>query len=71
MANDSFGGDRTKSNEVPGHNGPASCPSCTSADIVSTAKIPDANSYWRCSNCGEVWNPGRRRMMQPAERWRR
>jgi hypothetical protein len=25
---------------------PLSCPSCTSTSIVSTAKMPDANSYW-------------------------
>jgi predicted Zn finger-like uncharacterized protein len=39
---------------------PASCPKCKSSSIVTTAKIPDADSYWRCTNCGEVWNDSRR-----------
>jgi hypothetical protein len=28
------------------------------------------SSYWRCSPCGEVWNPARR-TNEPAQRWRR
>ena len=36
------------------------CPKCTSADTSSAAKRPTANSYWRCMNCGEVWNPAQR-----------
>jgi predicted Zn finger-like uncharacterized protein len=39
---------------------PASCPACKSSSIVTTAKIPDADSYWRCTSCGEVWNDSRR-----------
>jgi hypothetical protein len=39
---------------------PAACPSCKSPEIATTAKKPDEGSYWRCSVCGEVWNPGRR-----------
>jgi predicted Zn finger-like uncharacterized protein len=39
---------------------PASCPTCRSSSIVTTAKSPDAESYWRCTNCGEVWNDSRR-----------
>ncbi|PYR25300.1 MAG: hypothetical protein DMF98_12700 [Acidobacteria bacterium] len=39
---------------------PASCPACKSSSIVTTAKSPDADSYWRCTMCGEVWNDSRR-----------
>ena len=53
------------------HNGPGSCPTCRSSSIVTTAKIPDADSYWRCTACGEVWNNTRRTTRQPAPRvWR-
>jgi predicted Zn finger-like uncharacterized protein len=38
---------------------PKSCPACQSSSIVTSAKIPDADSYWRCQNCGEVWNASR------------
>lgn len=43
---------------------PGSCPACSSSSIVTTAKIPDADSYWRCTKCGEVWNDGRRQKSQ-------
>jgi predicted Zn finger-like uncharacterized protein len=38
---------------------PASCPFCRSPLIVTTAKVPDDDSYWRCTICGEVWNVSR------------
>lgn len=38
---------------------PGSCPSCRSSDIVTTAKVPDASSYWRCKKCGDIWNSTR------------
>jgi hypothetical protein len=38
---------------------PGTCPSCRSLAIATTAKQPDANSYWRCADRGEVWNQGR------------
>ncbi len=40
-------------------SGPA-CPACRSATVTTTAKHPDADSYWRCERCGEIWNIGRR-----------
>jgi predicted Zn finger-like uncharacterized protein len=50
---------------------PASCPTCRSSAIVTTAKIPDADSYWRCTSCGEVWNDSRRQTPQYGARgWR-
>ena len=38
---------------------PVLCPTCKSTFIVTTAKYPDAESYWRCSECGDVWNAAR------------
>ena len=39
---------------------PEACPACRSTSISTTAKTPDATSYWRCGSCGEIWNAGRR-----------
>lgn len=41
-------------------SGPPACPACQSASVTTTAKNPDASSYWRCERCGEIWNVGRR-----------
>ncbi len=40
---------------------PVKCPSCGSRDVVTTSKVVDASSYWRCGACGEVWNIARLR----------
>lgn len=40
---------------------PARCPSCRSLDLVTTSKVVTADAYWRCCDCGEVWNAGRLR----------
>jgi transposase-like protein len=40
---------------------PARCPVCRSRDITTTSKVVNADSYWRCCACGEVWNDGRQR----------
>ncbi len=39
---------------------PTQCPSCGGHSLVTTAKVPSAESYWRCDGCGEVWNDSRR-----------
>lgn len=39
---------------------PSACPTCRSAAITTTAKTPNADSYWRCDNCGDVWHGLRR-----------
>jgi hypothetical protein len=39
---------------------PTACPVCQSTSITTTARNPDANTYWRCDGCGEVWNSSRR-----------
>jgi predicted Zn finger-like uncharacterized protein len=50
---------------------PALCPACRSSSIVTTEKIPSADSYWRCMTCGEVWNDGRRKTnRQGSPIWR-
>jgi predicted Zn finger-like uncharacterized protein len=46
---------------------PSRCPACQSVSIATTAKVPNASSYWRCENCGEVWNVARRTV--PSDRW--
>jgi predicted Zn finger-like uncharacterized protein len=38
---------------------PAACPACQSLAIVTKAKSPDADTYWRCTSCGELWNASR------------
>ena len=50
---------------------PSQCPACQSSSVTTTAKKPDANSYWRCETCGEVWNVARRRAVRGgAGPWR-
>ena len=39
---------------------PTMCPACRSLSIATTARKPDANAYWRCSGCGEIWNAAER-----------
>jgi transposase-like protein len=48
-----------------GVSSPPKCPSCKSASVTTTAKSPNANSYWRCEQCGEIWNIGRRHEVSP------
>ena len=50
---------------------PSACPACHSSKITTTAKSPDANSYWRCDSCGEIWNVSRRHAVNSgAHTWR-
>ncbi len=50
---------------------PATCPKCDSSSITTTAKDPDSSSYWRCKNCGEIWNGSRSRVGRNGGRaWR-
>jgi transposase-like protein len=49
---------------------PSVCPACASTDLTTTAKTIDASTYWRCSQCGEVWNVARREAGRTAfRRW--
>ena len=53
------------------HLAPATCPMCQSVAVVTKAKSPDADTYWRCTKCGEVWNVLREAAgRQSAGRWR-
>jgi len=39
--------------------------------IVTTVKVPDTDTYWRCATCGEMWNVSRTRNHYLAgRRWR-
>jgi predicted Zn finger-like uncharacterized protein len=50
---------------------PATCPTCRSSAIVTKAKSPDADTYWRCTKCGEIWHASRTvTERQRAYRWR-
>jgi predicted Zn finger-like uncharacterized protein len=40
---------------------PAKCPSCGAREIVTTSKVVDESTYWRCATCGDVWNIARQR----------
>ncbi len=44
------------------------CPSCRSTAIVEAAK-PTANTYCRCTSCGDVWSPSRP-VVPPRHGWR-
>ena len=49
---------------------PAKCPACGSQDLVTTSKVVDESTYWRCASCGEVWNAGRQREASRHVNWR-
>ncbi|MFN7913960.1 MAG: MJ0042-type zinc finger domain-containing protein [Vicinamibacterales bacterium] len=59
--------DTSRSRQVDEAPPPEKCPSCGSASIVTTGKIPTADSYWRCDACGEVWNAARRSSTPPRK----
>lgn len=40
---------------------PARCPACRSQDVKTTSKVASVDNYWRCGDCGEVWNVARHR----------
>lgn len=40
---------------------PTECPFCKSVTISATGQKVTASIYWRCENCGQIWNPGRQR----------
>lgn len=54
----SSGQNRTAADAAPVER-PSHCPSCRSSDVQTTSKLVNAESYWRCCACGEVWNVGR------------
>lgn len=53
------------------HVVPVTCPACQSSAIVTKTNNPDADSYWRCTTCGEIWNASRSETdRHGAPRWR-
>jgi predicted Zn finger-like uncharacterized protein len=60
----------TKSESSASESTPPACPSCRSTDTVTTSASPDADSYWRCTHCGDVWNVARAQTNRyAATRW--
>ena len=47
---------------------PSHCPTCRSREVITTSKVANADSYWRCAACGEVWNAAR---LKAGARYRR
>jgi len=35
------------------------CPFCRSHQVTQSGKVLTTATYWRCLDCGEVWNPAR------------
>jgi transposase-like protein len=35
------------------------CPFCRSGKVTQSGKTPTTSTYWRCLDCGEIWNPAR------------
>jgi hypothetical protein len=40
---------------------PTHCPACRSQKLTTASKVVNAETYWRCEACGEVWNVARQR----------
>ena len=59
--------DLTPRNSGEKLDAPPACPKCRSIDTSSAAKRPTSQSYWRCLDCGEVWNPSL--LTVPGGRW--
>jgi hypothetical protein len=59
--------DLTPANSGTKLDAPPACPKCRSLDTSSAAKQPTSNSYWRCLDCGEVWNPSL--LASGGQRW--
>jgi transposase-like protein len=47
--------------EADAATAPTHCPTCRSQDLKTTSKVINAETYWRCVACGEVWNVARLR----------
>ena len=49
---------------------PTVCPFCSSPSVSTTSKIISASTYWRCTTCGQIWNPARQVAQRPKfNRW--
>jgi transposase-like protein len=46
------------------------CPFCRSNKVTQSGKTVSTETYWRCLDCGEVWNPARdAALRQRRGRW--
>ena len=50
---------------------PDKCPECGSTVVGTVAKEITADTYWRCHQCGNVWNHARNRAVPRSTRWSR
>lgn len=48
---------------------PLQCPFCSSTHLVTTSKLVDDATYWRCQGCGQVWNPSRLVLVSRRRTW--
>ena len=44
---------------APALAGPATCPSCHTADLTITDSAMATGADWRCRRCGQQWDAGR------------
>ncbi len=55
-------GDRVgQPNELDEAETPSRCPACRSQNVKTTNKVTPSEAYWRCGDCGKVWNAPRHR----------
>ena len=50
---------RAASPEPAAFASPTVCPFCRSLKIKTSSVKVDAQAYWRCESCGEMWNGAR------------
>jgi ribosomal protein L37AE/L43A len=48
-----------RNDDTPAAHTPTECPFCQSRSLASTDRKINAESYWRCERCGQIWNPAR------------
>jgi transposase-like protein len=46
------------------------CPFCRSTNVTTASKALTESTYWRCTACGEIWNPSRAHARRSANSWR-
>jgi ribosomal protein L37AE/L43A len=60
----------TPSAGTPTATAAEACPFCKSADVKTASKEINVSTYWRCLQCGQIWNSGRlQRPRAPSRRW--
>jgi hypothetical protein len=55
--------------DTPDRSAPTSCPFCGSTRIVMTGlekKAPQADHYWLCARCRELWHPRRLKRIEAS-----